>query len=81
MAIDIFFQKGKDKRKVGGFPVQESLLSLFSVKTGIRIDEYGTTRLSINQINILIKCADELGISIDLSLSDDVNAVYLLEGD
>jgi hypothetical protein len=81
MAIDIFWQRGKDKRKVGDFLAQEGLLSLFNVKTGIRIDEYGTTRLSINQVDILIECADELGIPIDLTPSDDENAVYLLEGD
>ncbi|CAN5285694.1 hypothetical protein BH09BAC4_BH09BAC4_50200 [soil metagenome] len=81
MAIDIYWQKGKDKRKVGDFPAQEGLLSFFSLKTGIRIDEYGTTRLSINQLEVLIKRADELGISLDLTSSDNVNVVYVLESD
>ena len=81
MANDIYWQRGAIKYKVGDFPAQKSLLSLFSMKTGITIDEYGTTRLSVSQLEVLIKCATELGVPINLTPSDDINAVYLLEGD
>lgn len=81
MAIDVYWQDGKNRHWLGDFLAKENLLNSFAAKTGVQIDEYGTTRLSAQQLRLLMSTAREVDYNLNLSIPAQESGVFILEGD